>query len=129
MDTNATHLNPEEPWHDGAIAATQLLSEHPELTACVGIGNGLTLGIYKAAKTMRLKLPDDLSIIGMGADMLAFSVTEPSITIVDMGLENICRHAALQLRRLIDPKGPTAQRISQIMPRLHERQSVKRLNV
>jgi DNA-binding LacI/PurR family transcriptional regulator len=127
INTNVTHLDPDEPWHDGQIAATQLLTDHPQLTACVGMDNSLTLGIYKAAKTMGRKLPDELSIIGMGADHLAFSLTEPSLTMVDMGLEKICQHAAVRLRQLIDPKGKVPQRISQIMPTLRQRESVKRI--
>lgn len=129
INTKVEHLDPDQPWLDGQKAATRLLAENPLLTACVGMDNGLTLGIYKAAKALNLTLPDDLSIIGMGADQMAFALTEPGITMVDMGLEKICQHAAMRLRQLIDPRGSaTPRRISQIMPVLHERQSVKHIN-
>ncbi|GEM_PF-1231441 len=127
VQTNVTHLNPDEPWRDGQEAATRLLTEHPDITACVGMDNSLTLGIYKAAKAMGRKLPDELSIIGMGADQTVFSMTDPAITMVDMGLEKICQHAAVRLRQMIDPKGSTPQRVSQVMPRLLQRESVAKI--
>lgn len=127
IDASVTHLNPEEPWLDGQHAATELLGKHPQITACIGMGNGLTLGIYKAAKALKMKLPDDLSIIGMGADQLAFAMTEPGITMVDMGLEKVCQHAAVRLRQLIGPNTKAPQSVSQVMPTLHQRQSVKKI--
>ncbi|MBL4702835.1 GntR family transcriptional regulator [bacterium AH-315-I18] len=127
VDARVDHLNPDEPWLNGQIAATQLLNANPQLTACVGTDNSLTLGIYKAAKALGLKLPDELSIIGMGPDQLAFSLTEPTLTVVDMGLENICRHAAIRLRQLINPKSKIPHGVSHIMPTLHDRQSVKKI--
>lgn len=128
IKTSAGDLNAEEPWARGQEAATRLLASCPDLTAMVGINQHLALGIYRAVKAAGKRIPDDMSVIGLGSDLTVFGMTEPGITIVDDPLETIAERAAYRLRDIIEGKSGEPMTVH-LAPKLIERGSVRTMDV
>ncbi|KNF09745.1 ribose operon repressor [Gottschalkia purinilytica] len=75
----------------GADAATELL-EKQNVTAIFAFNDMMAYGVYKAAKLLGLKIPDDISVIGFD-DVQISQILEPELTTVkqpiyDMGAES-----------------------------------------
>ncbi len=94
-------LDSEAPWAMGEEAANRLMKEHPELTAIIGVDPHVTLGIYRAVKASGKQIGQDMSILGLGGDLPAFAMLEPSLTVVDGGIEDISSRAVRRLQRII----------------------------
>jgi len=76
----------------GHREALNLLKSHPELTAIYCANDILALGAMEAAREVGRKVPDDLSLAGMG-DLLAGRLVEPKLTTVHMNNKEIGRTA------------------------------------
>jgi DNA-binding LacI/PurR family transcriptional regulator len=61
----------------GAQAATRLIAD--EVTAVICASDALALGAVRAARRLRLSVPDDLSVVGFD-DSLYMTATEPPLT-------------------------------------------------
>ncbi|MEW6402861.1 MAG: LacI family DNA-binding transcriptional regulator [Chloroflexota bacterium] len=60
--------------------ATQHLMEiHPEITAFVSVSDTAVAGIFSALKSLELRIPDDISVVGL-ADEQGAELTSPSLT-------------------------------------------------
>mgnify|MGYP001161974835 CR=1 FL=1 len=74
-----------------AAVTANLLKEHSEITALVTPQNSGMPGILKAVQAQGLRIPDDLSIVGLLGDSLAELMTPPLTAITfpahDMGCE------------------------------------------
>lgn len=68
-----------------------LLNEHPELTAIVTPQQGGVLGVLKAIQEKGLRIPEDISLIGLLSDSIGELITPPLTTIgfpaSELGLE------------------------------------------
>lgn len=126
IKTSASDLNAEEPWARGQEAAAKLLTEHRDMTAMVGINHHLTLGIYRAIRAAGKRIPEDVSLVGLGSDLTVFSMTEPGITMVDSPYEMVAERAAYRLREIIEGKSGEPQTVF-LAPKLIERGSVKNI--
>ena len=66
-----------------ATATKKLLKSRPEITALVGASDNVAMGIYKAAKSLNLRIPHELSVIGFdnihGVEHLTPSLTTMNI--------------------------------------------------
>jgi DNA-binding LacI/PurR family transcriptional regulator len=91
-------------------------------TAFVCVGDFRAGPLIRAARDMGLRVPGDLSVVGMGNTPWARWVTPP-LTTIAMGEQDIAR---LAMRLVTDPEMPAAT-IFRVTPQLIERQSVAEL--
>ena len=71
---------------DGSRAAEQLLrrfDQHPEMrpTAIMTFADDIAIGVYRAARRLGLRIPDDLSVVGYDDIPFASDITPPLTTI------------------------------------------------
>lgn len=65
----------------GKVAAFQLLSDHPEITALFCASDLMAIGAMAAAKELNRQVPEELSIIGYD-DILLASYVSPTLTTI-----------------------------------------------
>lgn len=118
-----TLLNDDLPWEASEQAATALLRESPDITAIIASSHYVGLGVHRAARNLKLSMPDELSIVTLGSDLQSFSFIEPAMTVVEDPLEAVCERAVLRLRQLIDGDAGPVQTVH-LPPRIIERESV-----
>jgi len=117
-------LDADTPWMNSERSCNEFLAVNKDLTAVIASGHYLALGAYRAANTLGISIPDQLSVLSMGSDIQAFTLIDPPVTIVDIGLESVCERAMMRLRQIIEgDRGPSTT--IQIPPHLIERGSVK----
>jgi LacI family transcriptional regulator len=109
--------------HDRAI---ELLGHDNRPTAIVSISNMMTLGLLFAIRELNLKVPDDLSLVGID-DLEFAAILDPAPTVVTTpGLPMARRAIDLLLRQIAEKTPPTGKwEIHQ--PRLTIRQSCRAL--
>lgn len=64
-----------------SLAAGHLLDEHPEMTALLAPQEQSVIGILKAAQARAMRIPDDLSVVAMLAELMSELATPPLTTI------------------------------------------------
>lgn len=64
---------------DVKLATLSLLDEQPQITAIVTANDAAIAGVLNAIQTLELRIPDDISIVGLTTDQLAEIIT-PSLT-------------------------------------------------
>jgi LacI family transcriptional regulator len=85
--------------------ALALLRDEERPTAIVALGTRILAGVLRAARDLKLSVPDDLSVLSVGDTDLA-AVHIPAITALRWNLEDVGRAAAeLLLRRLRSEAG------------------------
>lgn len=100
--------------------AEVLLAARPTAIFCA---NGrLTLGALQAAARARLRIPDDLSVVGYD-DAPVFDLTPPGITMVRQPVAEFARLLVSRLEGLLRGGGPVP-RGARLQPALVERASV-----
>ena len=85
----------------GFEAATRLMNRSRRPTAVFAANDPLALGAMKAALSLGLAIPRDLSIVGFD-DVEAAAHTSPPLTTVRVDKTELGRHAARLLSELID---------------------------
>lgn len=60
-------------------ATSQLLTDHPEITAVVTVSDTAVAGIFEAIQALNLNIPNDISVIGLTHEQEAV-LTTPSLT-------------------------------------------------
>jgi len=85
----------------GFGAATRLMNRSRRPTAVFAANDPLALGVMKAALSLGLAIPRDLSIVGFD-DVEAAAHTTPALTTVRVDKSELGRHAARLLSELID---------------------------
>ena len=128
IKTDAMDLNPREPWANGQKAATQLLANHPDITALVGVNENISLGCWRAAKASGRLLPQELSVCSIG-DLSLFDNIEPSLTVVDVPHREMGRVAAELLMNLLRGNGDGYHQVIRLGTRIIERQSIGNMNI
>ncbi|MEM7801873.1 MAG: LacI family DNA-binding transcriptional regulator [Chloroflexota bacterium] len=81
----------------GRQGTQELLSRENPPTAIFAINDMVAFGAYAGAKDMGLKIPDDLSVVGVD-DITLTEIVQPSLTTVRQPIERI---AAIAVDRLI----------------------------
>lgn len=86
----------------GYHMANEILNNFPEVTAIFAFNDQIALSTYNAIQTRGLKIPDDMSIIGV--DNIEYgSLTAPKLTTVEQPTYQMGKNAAeLLLRRIKD---------------------------
>ncbi len=120
------HNDLAEPWATSEAAAHRLLDANHDLTAILAGSHYPAIGLVRAATTRGLSLPEDLSLMAMGADIQGLRLVQPGVTLMEDPIEFICQRAAVRLRQILDDPGQPHE-VIQLPPRLIERGSVARL--
>jgi len=61
------------------FATLNLMKQHPEITALVSVFDTAVAGIFPAVKSLGLRIPEDISVVGL-ADEHGAELTSPSLT-------------------------------------------------
>ena len=93
--TNGSFLQLYQGSHEDIPAmADQLLKLHAKGITFHGViaaDDSLALGALKYAREMKLRIPEDLAIIGYNNSMLV-NCCDPELTSIDNKLETLCQH-------------------------------------
>jgi LacI family transcriptional regulator len=97
--------------HTGEQAAFELLSQPDRPTALFAADDNMALGAYRAARSLGLRIPDDLSLVGFddadharAVDPPLTTVRQPLIAMAEAGVE-------LLVARLSQPERPPLPRV------------------
>ncbi|WP_409273757.1 LacI family DNA-binding transcriptional regulator [Neobacillus sp. SCS-31] len=83
--------------------ARRLLIKHPEITAIFCASDIMALGALKAAKSIGLRVPEDLSVIGYD-DIILASYSNPQLTTVSQNFFQLGYQAAHLLVNMLEGK-------------------------
>jgi LacI family transcriptional regulator len=89
-----------ERW--GRSAASMILAEHPDVDALLCDSDQIARGALDAVLERRLRVPEDVAIIGFDNWSVLSAASTPGISSVDMNLESLGRRAAQLLFDAID---------------------------
>jgi len=92
-----------------AARATELLAEHPDITAVFADNDSRAFGTLRAAYVQGLQVPRDLSVVGFD-DELSASISCPALTTVHTPFAELGRRAA-QAALGTDPELTPGQRL------------------
>ncbi|SKA22159.1 transcriptional regulator, LacI family [Enhydrobacter aerosaccus] len=99
---------PQESSMDFAYsAALAVLEASSRPTAVIALGTRILAGVLRAARTLKLSVPDDLSIVSVGDTDIA-AVHTPAITALRWSLEEVGRAAAEMLLQRLKGDGTAA---------------------
>jgi LacI family transcriptional regulator/LacI family repressor for deo operon, udp, cdd, tsx, nupC, and nupG len=111
----------------GKMLTLQLLDQNPKPTAIFVLNNQMALGAIEAINERKLKIPDDISIVGFD-DIQWARVISPSITVIRQPAYEMGRRIAeLFFQKVKDPEREPVQIILQ--PKLIVRQSTAPVQV
>ena len=109
----------------GYKAMTELLEEHPDLDAVMCATDIIAHGAMKALKERGKRIPDDVSIAGVG-DNWADLVSDPALSTVKLQQRQCGIEAARMLLKLIDIKsGEAEESVAKYLKENTEKASVK----
>lgn len=97
-------------WTPGLKDAIALLKRKPRPTAVVAVNDDFAHLIYQAARELRLRIPEDLSVIGFG-NLPISRLLEPSLSTLDQHPYDIGQSAARRLLSLITDSGERARKV------------------
>tara|TARA_B100000941_G_scaffold243573_1_gene187613 strand:+ start:33 stop:1022 length:990 start_codon:yes stop_codon:yes gene_type:complete len=121
--TDATDLNPAQPWANGERATLRLLGQNSDITAVVGMNDQLALGALRGAQASGRKVPDHVSVISI-SDLHLFAAMSPALTALGQPNREIGKQAAIRLLQLINGQQIDVTEKMKLGPRLVERDSV-----
>jgi len=93
------------------LATLNIMRKHPEITAVVTIFDTAMAGISAAIHSLGLKIPDDISFVGLG-DEQGTELTSPSFTVLDFPASSMGFEAA---KTLIDELEKGTKTVKQIL--------------
>ena len=107
LDLDPFYIRAGNPTSDAARAATHSLFELAKPPTAIASGNNLaTIGVIKALRDLKLRVPDDIAVIGFD-DFDWADCFEPRLTVIAQPSEMIgTRTAELLLERMRDPQIP-----------------------
>lgn len=126
------HVFAEPTFRDGLDKAKAMLDRPDRPTAIFAANDHLAMGVYDAAASLGLAIPEDLSVLGCGKMAWSGSL-RPPLSTIDQRAYEIGQHAAqLLLKRKFENHESSdhtalARRI-RLRPQLIERQSVARIS-
>jgi len=102
-------------------ATLRLVADHPRLSAVIAVHNTLAVGAIRALHDLHRRVPEDCSIVGVGAGQEAELVTPP-LTAIEFCGHDVGRQAARMLIRELTGGGGTPQQVL-VRPKLQVRRS------
>jgi DNA-binding LacI/PurR family transcriptional regulator len=90
---------------EAEYAATELLRKSPDITVLVCYNDTLAIGATKAAKRLGIKVPDELSITGVGGIKIG-EICSPSITTIKYPLVDMCDFAVQKVLNQVNLHPP-----------------------
>lgn len=91
---------------DGGVAAVQVLLEQSTLPTAILCSNDLTaIGAISALRTARLRVPQDISVVGFD-DIYLARFADPPLTTVSLSRERLGKLAFEALERMLRSKRP-----------------------
>lgn len=121
--TDATDLNPGQPWANGERATLRLLGQNPDLTAIVGMNDYLALGALRGVQASGRKVPENVSVLSI-SDLHLFAAMTPALTALGQPNREMGRQAALRLMQRLDRGDNHQVEKIKLKPCLFERDSV-----
>lgn len=118
-----TRQGPEDQLEYGKWAAEALMQGGAAPTAFLAGNDEIGCGLYQALRKRRLRIPDDVSVIGFDDRQFAGMLDPPLSTIRVPSQEIGCRCVRLLLDKLQDPEGGAGTQY--VATKLVERGSVK----
>ncbi len=106
----------------GRQGVYELLERTPQPTALIGINDMYALGAYAGARDLNLRIPEDLSIVGIDDTVLA-QVVDPPMTTVRQPLAEMATTAVENIIQHIEGKSDDKPRHITLMPELIVRKS------
>jgi DNA-binding LacI/PurR family transcriptional regulator len=104
-------------------AVHKLLSDHPEITALVGVNDDTAIGAMNVLLDLGLRVPEDISVIGFD-DILAAGTMNPPLTTMQIDKTSM-GHLAVELLAFRKQKPDANPVMVSLRPILIERNSVK----
>lgn len=81
----------------GRAAMTELLEEHPEVTAVIGFNEPAMIGALEVIATYGLEIPRDISIMSLGLSEIAANLTVPAQSTIGVEGKDLGRMAGQYL--------------------------------
>ena len=110
----------------GEIACRALLRDHPNVTAIATANDMLAVGALRHLRSLGIRCPADISIIGMN-DMPFMDTIAPPLTTIRTPTAELGKHAAAILSEMINNR-PIQNRRIELVPELVVRSSVAIMN-
>ena len=95
---------------DGGDAFEELLARDPRLTAVVCGNDVLAVGVMARARSLGLRVPEDVSVTGFDDSELA-QIVAPPLTTVQVPHRDMGRIAALALLEMVEGKSAVMAKI------------------
>ena len=90
---------------DGVMVVRQLLAEHPKLTALVALNDRLALDAMRGLRTLGVRVPEDISVVGHD-DLPHSAEVVPGLTTINQGLHRWGEYAAEMMMALLAGESP-----------------------
>jgi LacI family transcriptional regulator, galactose operon repressor len=107
----------------GEEAAAVLLAAEPRPTAVFASNIVVAIGVLAAAARMAIRVPEELSVIGLH-DMWFAAHTSPPLSTVELPLQELGETAVHELARLLAGENPSVVTLRSPAPRIVSRASV-----
>lgn len=111
---------------DGYLAALDLLKDlkyRPSAIFC--FSDMVALGVYKAAHQLKIRIPEEISIVGCD-DINIASILGPALTTISFSINRVGEYVARYLIDCITNNSPRAPLSKVFFPELVERDSVQK---
>jgi len=110
----------------GATAMKRLMRLRPRPTAVFAMNDNTALGAIAAARSLHLRVPHDVSIIGFD-DIAAAALVHPGLTTVAVSRERIGELAALRMTELLSGRAEHVPAETTVPVHIVERHTVRTL--
>jgi DNA-binding LacI/PurR family transcriptional regulator len=100
-------VHAEHSTDGGGRALTELLARRPKVTAVYAAGANLALGAAIAAKNAQIRIPDQLSLVGLGNPSWG-RLMDPPLTTYALPIQEIVMTAALLMMSRIEDQASAA---------------------
>lgn len=117
-------IETDSTMEDGRQKALEILSSSDRPTAIFASCDSLAIGVYQAAKTIGLRIPEDLSVVGFNNTILA-AVVDPPLTSIAQPIQEMGRQVVELLMREMEGEKAVKQRVF-LAPELIVRGSTKK---
>jgi len=124
---DSMQMEPSNPWASSKREIASFIKKNPEITALVGCNENITMGAFLGLKEMGKKIPEDISLISLGA-LDCFKVSTPSISCVNQPYEEIGRLAGMHMLQLLNANTNHNSVAMQLDPIFEQRDSVANIS-
>ncbi len=108
---------------DGKVNAMELLTKHKEITAVIALNDLMAIGALEAAKELGLRVPEDLSVVGIDGISYA-SIVTPNLTTISIPRQELGRLGAELMIDWIEERREMIPEISSLTSGLIEGKSL-----